>query len=161
MKINLCRDLEKEYLHGWANVSLLIPPNYNQFPDVRLSDYANLDAVCTANECQELRALNILDYYHMADYDRLVSHWTSKLRHGATITLGGLDIIEVNTALYNNSISPDEYNTLVFGSSNQNWELKKSLLSIHQVGNLLLGKGLQLVSKEFANLRYIITARRP
>ena len=158
MKLNLIRKQE-EYLHGYKNVSLFISPEAQK--DIVLGDYANLDALCTANECTELRAIDILDYYNVDQYDKIVSNWTSKLRHGGTIIIGGLDIIEVNTALYNNSISPEEFNTLVFGTTTKSWNVKKSLVSIHQMGNLLLSKGLSLVAKEFDNLHYCITARRP
>jgi hypothetical protein len=159
MKLNLIREAATQYLHGYTNVSLFMSPEVTK-PDLVLGDYANLDALCTSNECTELRALNILDYYNCDQYDRIVSNWVSKLRHSGEIVIGGLDIIEVNTALFNSTISPEDFNTLVFGTSNKSWDVKKSLVSVHQIGNLLLSKGLNLVSKEFNELHYIIRARR-
>lgn len=161
MKLALIRKPDEEYLNGWTCVCLFLSPE-KRYESLVLGDYARLDNICSPNECTAFRAIDILQYYPLEQYGQLIGHWASKLRHGASITIGGYDLPSVNHGLFSQFITDEDFNKMVFGVGGQTWQRRQSITGSHHVISVLNSKGLELSSLEFSSdYKFLITGKRP
>jgi hypothetical protein len=91
------------------------------------------------------------DYVAYDHKRKLFALLASKLRHGGTVTIVGVDAMEVSRGFFKGYLNIDEYNSL----------LRPSMLTFEVVESLLSEVGLVVSVKRFNNYRYYIEAIRP
>lgn len=139
-----------------------IPGNtYAGFSNIHISEVANLDNLCEIAECTRLIAEDVLDYFSSHEVDGILGNWISKLRHGGTIIIGGIDINMVAKALVNKQIDLTQANILLFGNQDSTDSYRKSALTSELMIQALKTCGLTILKKRTNNYKYIIEAERP
>jgi hypothetical protein len=108
-------------------------------------------------EASEIRAMDVLQSYCVAEAYKTLDKWISKLKHGGLLTIGFVDIYELSKALANRSIPLEVANSILYGTTIQ----YKSSFTTKAVAEYLQSKGLLLRSKRVQNFRGVITAERP
>lgn len=112
MKLNLIRN-GVGILTGYMNVDPI--GNYNDGRyEVACEPYNRLDNIVDDNECMEIIANDVLDFIEPADIEGTVLHWVSKIRVGGTLTICGVDFLEVARSLVYGKFTDDKGNTLPF-----------------------------------------------
>lgn len=151
MRLNLLYDNAADCRSGYLNVDPAAPA---ASPDARVRcELHDLSALVDANEAEELVAMDILDRYTPDDVDRVLNHWLSRLSHGATITVGVVDVREVARNFLSNNLNIEQVNLLLHAG-------RQCALTMEHVAMVLVNKGLKLVSKRVSNCRAVVTCQR-
>lgn len=157
MKINLLLS-DNSPRSGFVNIDPYAPSGD---PLRTIGDVTNLDEHCEDAECDELVALDIIDYVPALELDSVLLHWLKKIRHGGSITLGGVDMREVSRAFVAQKISLEDANILFYGAQSAPWQYRKSTLTLQKLIELLESKGLKIVQKRINHFSYSVKAVRP
>lgn len=120
-----------------------------------------LDGHVEDAQASEILASDVLDFLPPKAVNDAVTHWIKKLRHGGTITIGGLDLREVARRLSSHQISIDEANLLVYGEQSSPWQCRKAAVSLPLMADQLQRTGLVVTGKSYREVFYSVTARRP
>lgn len=131
------------------------------FSNIHISEASNLDNLCESAECTRLIAEDIIDYFSSHEVDMIIDNWISKLRHGGTIVIGGIDINQVAKALHNKQIDLVQANVLLFGEQSSPQDYRKSALTATKLVEALQGCGLKILKNRTNNYKYVIEAERP
>jgi hypothetical protein len=126
-----------------------------------VGDFGNLDEHVDAAECDELIATDILDFLPAHQIDEVLNHWVSKIRHGGTITVGGLDLREVARGLVKHELNINDANLLIYGAQQAAWQHRRSSTTLQNVLAVLTSKGLKPIKKRVESYFYSITMERP
>jgi hypothetical protein len=156
MKLNLLLH-GQDLRGGYLNVDPFAEPD----SDKVVGSVTNLDALVHDAQADEIIALDILDFLPACDVDATLEHWVSKLRHGGTVTIGGLDLHEVARRFHLGQIDLDAANQLIHGRQRFPWEYRKSTLALSVLISKLLTLGLIPTRKVYSDEFYCVTARRP
>ncbi len=156
MKINLTL-AEDSPRSGFKNIDPYAPLGH---PLRTIGDVANLDEYCEDAECEELVALDVIDYMPALQLDNILSHWLKKIRHGGTIAIGGIDMREVSRAFVSQKLSLEDANLLFYGAQRAPWQYRKSTLTLQKVIDLLESKGLKILQKRINEYSYMVKAER-
>lgn len=124
-------------------------------------DVGNLDWLAEDAEVEDLLALDVIDYMPATQIDIIIDHWIGKLRHGGTITIGGVDMREVAKALMGQRLDINQANALLFGEQNSPWQGRKLALTMQHMIDILKNRELEIMRKDTRAYHYYITARRP
>ncbi len=158
MKLNLVWCATTEYLNGYINIDPSAPPNSQ---GILQGEPDKLDNLIDDAECEEIRAINVLEYYSIHQVGLVLKHWISKLAHGGTLTIGCVDVREVSKAVCNADISIEDTNLFLHGLQRSPIDFKRSNYTVSQIAEVLKNKGLKVVSKKVENLQCIVKAIRP
>lgn len=120
----------------------------------------NIDCVDN-NECEEIIALDVLEYIPVQLADKTIDHWVSKLAHGGKLTVNATNIRQVARSVINKSVNLDELNEYIYGSQRFDWEIKRGMVDLDRLCGAMISKGLKIVSKRLDGLKMFVTAERP
>ncbi len=158
MKLNLVWCGNSDFLNGYINIDPAAPDNQNGILKAELD---KLDPFIDDAECEEIRAINVLEFYSIHQVGLVLKHWISKLAHGGVLTIGCVDIREISKALCNIDISIEDTNLFIHGLQRNPIEFKRSSYTVTQISEVLKNKGLKILSKKVDNLQCIVKAVRP
>lgn len=157
MKINLLVN-SNDVRSGYTNIDPFASPTDTQKV---IGNVYDLDEYVDDGEAIDLLALDVIDYVSPASTDAVLDIWIKKIRHGGTITIGGIDMREISHAFLNNKISLTEANILLYGAQRAPYEYRKATLTIQHVINMFKERGFKLERKQIIQYHYYVTARRP
>lgn len=125
-------------------------------------DLSNLDSLVDDAECDQLVADDILDYLPMDVRDAALDNWIKKIRHGGTLSIGGVDIREAASAYLLHYIDLKQVTGLIYGQQRLPCEYRKSTMTLQHVIKALNDRGMDIITKKKYNVcYYTVTARRP
>jgi hypothetical protein len=124
-------------------------------------NFANLTEFVDDAECEELVALDIIDFLSIASRQVVLDHWITKIRHGGIITIGGLDIVDITRAVSTQQISIGQANLYIYGQQSAPWQHRYSSVDVKTMILTLQEKGLRILKRRTNNFFYMITAERP
>lgn len=156
MKVNLLIE-SKDFLKGYLNIDPF--PQLEQ-PKVYEGDVSNLDKFIDQGEAEEIRAFHILSYFEANRIDDILLHWINKLALDGTLTIVDIDIREVSRKLYNCEYDISTANDIIYGKQEKQWQYRKSALSLGDIAQLLINKGLLITEKALQGGTYLIKAKR-
>jgi hypothetical protein len=143
---------------GYVNIDPYVDPGDKDRVGGSIS---NLDGVAEDAEVIDLIALDVVDFLPTPDVGGVLSHWVGKIRHGGTITVGGVDIREVAKSLMSQQITAGEADVLLHGAQRAPWEYRKSSSTLQAMISALQGYGFRIERKFVRDYHYYVTARRP
>lgn len=153
MKVNIILNTT-DVRSGYVNIDPFANP---QDPTKIQCDPGNL-AMIDDNECEELIALDVLDFVNPRDRDNILNHWISKLAHEGSLTIGGREIYDVAKIIFMRAADLNQSNQLLYSSDGSLYRL--GLSSVDYVRNTLEGKNLVIDMVKIENCQYIIKAVR-
>lgn len=154
MQVNLSIS-GKGILPGYVNISPV------ETPDGILGSVTSLDTYIEDAEATEILARDVLDFMSPHDIDDIIEHWVRKLRHGGSLTIGGVDLPSVSQAIARGEMSIDDGNRLLYGSQDVPWNYRKATTSLLLIVEKLSGAGLKIMSKRYIGNYYSVTGVRP
>jgi len=143
-KLNIHNE-QSETLNGYINVN------------IKDKSPTELDDLVSNAECVEILALDILDYFSLQETNNILNYLCSKLRHSGTLTVSVNDLFEISRAYYTNNISSEDAINLLFGSTSMT---KKSAISMNDLEEYFLNKGLTIIKKRTTNYKSVIMVKR-
>lgn len=156
MKINLLIN-STNVRKGFINVDPFATPNDGKLR----GNVGNLDGIVDDAECEVLVCDDVLDFIPQDVSGDVLVNWIKKLRHGGTITIGGVDLREVSLAFSRQEIDLQSANILIYGNQRLPVSYRKSSSTIQHVIGLLKSRGLDILDKKVDSCFYSVTARRP
>lgn len=158
VKLNLILDANN-FLTGYRNV-YQFESVVNVSNELVAGDVADLNNIVDDAEADEILAHDVLDYIPSPALETTVANWISKLRHGGTISVSGVDIILVSKALVQQRITLTDANFLLYGEQNEPWEYRKATLTMNTIVSIFQENGLKLLSKTYDGYKYYVKAER-
>lgn len=156
MKLNLL--IGGAALNGYLNADQV----FNGQSDRVQAELQDLDPIVDHNECEEVLALDILDFMPLSMRQKTLHGWMTKVAHGGTITLSCLDLNEFTRQVYNGNLH-DTYqvNQILFGPVTHTWSIRKSICTLSDTVQMIMSTGqFDVVSQRFSGVHYIVTAKR-
>lgn len=154
MKLNLLLN-SNETLNNYINIHPFDDSNGKVKGDI-----TKLDFVADDGECEEIRAIDILEYFYAWQTDDIIEGWVKKLRIGGKLILSFAEMYEVANNIAHYTISMKKANYYLFGKQESTWDTKKCSLSIVQMSQFLEGLGLKIRLKRIKDAQGIIIAER-
>ena len=126
------------------------------------AELQNIDNMVDHNECTDVLALDVIDYLPLGLRHNVINHWCTKVAHGGTITLSGLNLQEVTRLIFNGKISDvAEINRIVYGNISNVWTIRKSFTPPEDTAGMIMSTGqFDIVAQRFDGVFYVITAKR-
>lgn len=157
MKLNLLISDPKNIRNGYVNVD-----PFADGSDCRTAnDVSNLDKICSDNEATEIIAHSVLEYFPIYQTEAIVNNWLNKLSHEGTLTIIGVDVEEVASKYSSGFIETVSFCREIYGEQKENWQIKKSGLTLSDLVKWLKGKGLEILKARIDNFNYVVVAKRP
>jgi len=113
---------------------------------------------CEDNSCTEIIA-EILDYVPRHQLVPVIEHYVSKLRHGGSIILGGVDAIE-SMEIFLITLDLDRLNSSLFGNQNHAWAFKLGCTTVTEIVEILKNLDLSIVKRRLNEGKFIVEAIR-
>jgi hypothetical protein len=157
MKVNILFDNPKEIRSGYLNIDPFCSENDNKL--VRRDDIKNLTCVDDA-ECEEIQAIDVLDYFSGQDTLKMLESWVKKLSHNSLFVIQFTDMYLLNKAILSRNLTLEEANELMHGKQTKGWLTRRSTLSAEYMSRLLEKLGLKITLKRINGIKVIIKARR-
>jgi hypothetical protein len=134
-------------------LNILAKINADWFPEDGYT-YITPDKLSTIeNEsCEDIILTNTLEY--MPNRNDILVQCMNKMRKNSTISLIGIDVMNLATNLINGNITIDEFNNVLFGKE------QKSIGNIFQTITLMKNYNLDIIDKKIAGLTYYIKAKK-
>lgn len=124
----------------------------NNYININLSkDTLDLSNVID-NSCEEILVTDVLDYIKFDTVNNTIVQIVKKLRNNGTLTITGNDIRSLCRLSLSDSISIEEFNTIIFEV--------KSLNSFINIRNVLHSCGLRIESEIIKGHKYEVVATR-
>ena len=157
-KANLILDNEKAILNGYVNID---PFMKGKSGGERVEgDVITLDYIFDDGELDQLIARHILEYFPLANQGNILHNWLKKIKRGGEFIYEQTDFESVCLAFASNKINAKEAQTLLFGSQDKAWNIKKSGLSLLALVDFLQGSGFKVMQKRWENLNFCVKAVR-
>ena len=125
------------------------------------ADVKNLNDFVDDAEAEEIIALDVIDYMPLRDINTVIEHWVSKLRHGGSLIIGGVDLLEVSKAFVQYRLDITQMNQLVHGEQSKPYLVKRVNFTATGLVDYLTELGLKLQKKRVNNFHMTIEAIRP
>lgn len=155
-KLNILLDNPDGWLPDYVNFD----PMAKVGEKTILTDITNLDEYIDDSECSEIRAVNILSYFDAGKIDLMLQAWVKKLAHGGELVIADIDVIQVFKAFGRAEINLGTMSELLYGKQVRKWDLRKICLTMSEVADALMAKGMIISEKRFENLNFYIKAVR-
>lgn len=155
MKINLLL-ADNSPRSGFINLDPLAPPDD---PLRKQGDFGNLDEYVDDAECDELIATDVIDFIAPTQVLYVINHWKSKIRHGGTLVIGGLDLRRVAIELINHRLSMTEANLIIHGTQESPWQSRRSSYGLQTMLNHF--QDFKVLQKRFDYCHYSLKVQRP
>lgn len=117
----------------------------------------NLDAFAENGECEEVLAINILEYISCSNLEKFVLHLASKVAYGGKIVINGLDYMEISKMAVRQDFNVAEFNRLLFGTGSQP---KESCITMNAITGILQSNGFKILKKRLNGYDFSIEATR-
>lgn len=153
MKLHL--SINSTPINGYTNVS----PTGGE--NTVLSRIDNLEGIVDEAECTEILAEDVMDFFPASRILDILKYYTSKLRHGGKIIIGGSDFQSVCKCIITKRLDAVEANKILYGTQNSTWEFKSGMISLDDLTDLLRGLGLKIIHKRLNNCKMCVEAVRP
>lgn len=125
-----------------------------------MDGYINIDQYCENGEVSELLVTEAAEFLSISQLDMALTNWYKKIAYGGTITIEGTDLRRVCNAFINQQITPEQANTLIFGSQINVFEFKKTGISLNQIAQSMAQFGFKIVRKRIDGFRFVVTGER-
>lgn len=156
MKVNLLID-NPNVLSGYLNLD----PCVMEPGDARIkSDISNLDNYVDDNECEEIRAHEVLTYFDSNKVDAILDNWIKKLRINGIIHICDVDMEEAYKGYKRGDFELLKLNEILFGGQDRKWNLRKCGLTITALEDAFKAKGLKVTKKYFQDYNFVIEGKR-
>ncbi len=155
MKVNLL--LEGQPETGYLNLCPYTESNTDTF---QKGEVTKLDYLIDDGEVEELKAIDILEYYPGNMSEIILTNWIKKLKHGGKLVLGTVDLVEVAKGVANYELDIDQANLFFHGEQKRSWDFRLSSFTMNQIVHYLESKDLKVIKKRVNNYRCIIEAIR-
>lgn len=157
MKLNLILDNPNAVLSGYTNIDPFADENDKK----RIkNDVSNLDNIVDDSECEEIRAVEVIEYYQRPDMDRMLSHWIKKLKRGGILTVIDVDLYNACRLYAAQAIDTKIINELLHGMQEKNWDYRKVNISLEDVQKYLESKSMSILSSKIVGLKFVIKAEK-
>lgn len=144
------------------NGYLVLNPFLEQETDqVKRCDIKNIDNFCCDGECEELIAVNVLEYFNASKIPEILSHWIKKVAINGKIIIGVTNVYDVARCFVNGVINLETFNALVHGTNEKPYLVKRSCLTSTLIENYLKSAGLKIMKRKINNYNVIIECVRP
>lgn len=142
---------------GFLNIDPFAPPD-----DALKTrgDICNLDEYVDDAECDELIALDVLDFLPSPELDNVLDNWIRKIRHGGTIVIGGVDIREVANGLIRQELTLEQANKLLYGTQTAPFDYRKASLTLQKLVEIFQARGFKILQKRVSDFFYHVKAER-
>ena len=162
-KLNLMWDNDSGLIYGDGFIN--ISPFINQETDnIKRGNVKDINRFADNGECEEIIALDVIDYLDIKDVVNTINHWISKLAHGGHIIIGGIDCYEVARNFTRYNITLMQANEAIHGKySEKPYLLKRTQFTLKGLCELLVQSGLKIVKKRLdqTTMRMEVEAIRP
>lgn len=162
MKLNLLMASD-DILAGYTNIDPYpqIQNNQQTFSaEKTMGNIDNLDYICEDAQAQEILATDVLDYINISNKIQTIDNWVKKLAHGASLSVGGMDLAEIVRNIRINSITFDEAQLLLYGHPAFPFGARRGVLTLEKAQELLSQRGLRIVKSQIDSFRYLVTGVR-
>lgn len=156
-KINLLYG-SGDVLHTHLNLD---PFTAEETDSLTRADVKNLNDFVDDAEAQEIIALDVIDYIPLMDINKVIEHWVTKLRHGGSLIIGGVDLFEVSKAFAQYRLDITQANQLIHGEQSKPYLVKRVNFSTIGLVDYLTSLGLKIQKKRVNNFYMIVEAIRP
>jgi len=135
-----------------------------------LGSLHQLNDIVDDNEAEEIIAEDVIDFLPRDSVVETIQHWISKLCHGGTLIIGGVDAYEVARAFANYEINLADLNYLLHGKQEEPHQQKLTNFTLVGLRDLLMENGMKIIkcrgtafneASTERNLYMFIEARRP
>jgi hypothetical protein len=146
-------------LNNYINIDPL--PRQPQ-QDLIQAEPDKLDHLVDNNECSQIIAEGVLDFYPLGARYQVITHWLSKLSHGGTLVLTCRDIHDLSRQIHRGEISgTSDINNALYGAANHMWTLRKSVASLEDTIQMCLANGqTEVVAVKYIGADYVLTVKR-
>lgn len=113
---------------------------------------------CSNGEATEIVCDDVLDRFPPGKLYEVLTHWVSKLAHGASLTIIVVDAKELARGLLEQSLDMQAYNELSHGL---NGPPRLAAVTLQDVVSMLQSHGLKVMKKRTVDYRAVVTGLRP
>jgi hypothetical protein len=117
-------------------------------------DLGNLEGICEAAECTEILINDVLKFMPYEKLPEVIHHISSRMRHGAKLTLIFTDVNSVIREYNRGAVDEKLLNQLVFNGA-------RSAFSYDYMVRIIQAVRLELLEVNISKEQVIITAKRP
>lgn len=142
-------------LNGFLNIDLAA--KQGESDRVPLDDIGKLDNLVDANELSFFQINDTLDFLPLRARAQCLQHLLTRMAHGGTFIMMGVEPIEVGRLLYNGTLSIQQVNDIIYGIG------RKSMLTLQDNVGYILGTGqfdLESAKYDDKRLNYVLTFKR-
>lgn len=111
------------------------------------------------NECSEITC-NVINYVPTQSLKGYIGELSVKLAHKGKLIILATDAIEVTKAFHLGRIDILTFNSLVYGDRTKVWEFRQSLVSLHDVVELMKLNGLKVLQKRLNEFKFSVIGER-
>lgn len=157
MKLNLMVN-NLQYLNGYRNISPFAPVTDSRFSRNSVID---LEMLVDDGEADEIRAMDVLEYYPHQDIDQILNNWVRKLAHKGTITISGNDIHFIARQINTRHLNNEQALIQLYGISDKPGQKKQAVYSLNFITEKLKARGLKILKKVLMpDGQFIVTGER-
>jgi len=120
----------------------------------------NLDEHVDNAECDEILALDVLEYFTVDKVDAILRHWITKLRRKGKIVIGLTNLRQVFRSVLSYKIDSNQANILIYGIQQRELDFKKTFIDLDKLYSVLQSNGLEIINKRIDGFQIFVTARR-
>lgn len=107
------------------------------------------------NQATEILVDKYIEYVASSELGDFMKNLVGKLRHGATLTINGIDLIQVSKLILSKNLYVKFANDLIFSGG------KKGCYSLDDIVELMEYYGLKIITKRLTGSVYTIIGERP
>jgi len=156
MKLNLLYG-KGQKLHGYTNVNAV--PVEDE--DVITADPSNLDFFVDDAEAEDIIACDVVNFLPKSVMIPTINHWVSKLRHGGSISIGGVDCYAIARDIVSKKIDLQSMNDILYGNEIPSWNSRKNAFTMESLVDHLEDLGLKIQRSRVDKYEIIVEAIRP
>ena len=156
MKINLMYGRGQK-LPDHTNINAI--PTEEQ--DVIVSDPSDLDFFADDAEAEAIVAYDVINFLPRDSMISTMQHWAKKLRHGGSITIGGIDCYAIARDIVANKIGLKDLNIILYGSEVPAWDVRRNIFTMQSLVDHLKELGLKIVKSRIDKYEIVVEAMRP
>ncbi len=161
MKLNLLMnstDVRANYINIDPFPTL---PEHQVFSEEKKQgDIRSLDWITDDGECEDILALDIINFLSPPEIERVTAGWCRKLKQGGSITLGTLDLREICRSMVHSNMPVPDAILALYGPQSQGWDIRKNALTLQILEQILQQNGCRITKKRSNNYKSIVTGQR-
>jgi len=145
-----------------VNVTFLPESSQDYLNHSILANQGNVQlAQVDVGECEEILALNIVEYMPRHLLDSVLKDWVSKLAHKGQLILSFTDCYTISRLFFLQQLTAVDYNVLIHGEMTKGWDEKKQNFTLPQLVQILEGMGLKVLKKKLDGIYATLIVERP